>query len=685
MAQQWYWTQNGQRNGPVDTAELKELARSGRLRPTDMIWREGLPNWVSATQAKGLFQDQTSVAGGIPASTPAPPMQPGSAELGKIQFQCSECGKGVSAPVEKAGKSGKCPSCGTAITIPVPAPPIPAKQETEERVSPVIPVLDAMASEDYPLAMKHAQEVLQTPNCTSEEYGFALGVIGFIHKLAERFSEAQTYLEKAFNVGCFQGPMLEIVAMYADALGDVYDRAIQVMFSKKETEQAKTLCSKLSDLIARFRSYESFKWIKHEGILFLSEGMIAADCTDWENALQAFQRILEEPYKEYFAGGFRFVVGMAYENIGRYYFLVAYRVKESIPYFEEALRYYDQGDSQFQSVQALLADAKSQAASSSELPALPLELKEKLDSLRFESDDTRLDVFEEIPTDLPREYFRAVQGAVMQAMTAGGPGVRMFGAVTLARLGDESYSPISILLGNLSPPPTKDESQVKRLALQGLSYVKGREDVVEKLIEVTQQDKDVMVRQRAIFALAATGNPAARQFVEGLAGTGDRAALFALEWVNKDVDSLRDAIINGHKDIPGAALSVFAGGWNGLPWGATVAEFRRRFPEASFDDIKWETGEGEEELAGVRMITGYMFNKKGHLFLVSFDPGAGEEVDWRPLQAAFGMPDGVKRTSWSCGSVILNARDAVVVLVNTAFDDDPLSWEKWMGKKRDRR
>jgi len=36
----------------------------------------------------------------------------------KIQFQCSGCGKGVSAPADRAGKNGKCPSCGVVLQIP---------------------------------------------------------------------------------------------------------------------------------------------------------------------------------------------------------------------------------------------------------------------------------------------------------------------------------------------------------------------------------------------------------------------------------------------------------------------------------------------------------------------------------------------------------------------------------------
>jgi hypothetical protein len=52
---QWFYEQHGQRNGPVDTATLKRMAIDGQLDPNDLIWREGLAQWVRASTAKGLY------------------------------------------------------------------------------------------------------------------------------------------------------------------------------------------------------------------------------------------------------------------------------------------------------------------------------------------------------------------------------------------------------------------------------------------------------------------------------------------------------------------------------------------------------------------------------------------------------------------------------------------------------
>ena len=56
MTQQWYYTSDGQTNvGPVTTDELRRLARTGKLAPTDMVQMAGVPKWVPAAKVKGLF------------------------------------------------------------------------------------------------------------------------------------------------------------------------------------------------------------------------------------------------------------------------------------------------------------------------------------------------------------------------------------------------------------------------------------------------------------------------------------------------------------------------------------------------------------------------------------------------------------------------------------------------------
>lgn len=53
---QWYYSVRGTRIGPVEDAELKTLAASGKIKPDDLIWREGMEDWRPARSVKGLFK-----------------------------------------------------------------------------------------------------------------------------------------------------------------------------------------------------------------------------------------------------------------------------------------------------------------------------------------------------------------------------------------------------------------------------------------------------------------------------------------------------------------------------------------------------------------------------------------------------------------------------------------------------
>lgn len=51
----WYYTTGGKQMEPVTAAELRQLAGSGFLQPSDLIWKEGMANWVKASTMKNLF------------------------------------------------------------------------------------------------------------------------------------------------------------------------------------------------------------------------------------------------------------------------------------------------------------------------------------------------------------------------------------------------------------------------------------------------------------------------------------------------------------------------------------------------------------------------------------------------------------------------------------------------------
>ena len=71
MASEWYFTKNGQRHGPITSQQLKELAAKGELGPADLVWKEGMPQWVPASKVKGLMPSSAAVT-----SKPTSPSSP---------------------------------------------------------------------------------------------------------------------------------------------------------------------------------------------------------------------------------------------------------------------------------------------------------------------------------------------------------------------------------------------------------------------------------------------------------------------------------------------------------------------------------------------------------------------------------------------------------------------------------
>jgi len=73
MASEWFYMKDGQQCGPIGSEELKGLAASGQLQPTDMVWKEGMAEWVAASKLKGVFPEEAKPA------TPPPPPPPATA------------------------------------------------------------------------------------------------------------------------------------------------------------------------------------------------------------------------------------------------------------------------------------------------------------------------------------------------------------------------------------------------------------------------------------------------------------------------------------------------------------------------------------------------------------------------------------------------------------------------------
>lgn len=67
MSAQWYYAKDNDRHGPISSGELKQLARDGVLKPTDLVWKEGMPDWQPASRVKDLFGDVPQTAPPTPS------------------------------------------------------------------------------------------------------------------------------------------------------------------------------------------------------------------------------------------------------------------------------------------------------------------------------------------------------------------------------------------------------------------------------------------------------------------------------------------------------------------------------------------------------------------------------------------------------------------------------------------
>ena len=51
LSTNWHYIKNGQRFGPVSEDRLRQLATAGEVGSSDLLWREGMAQWVPAQAA----------------------------------------------------------------------------------------------------------------------------------------------------------------------------------------------------------------------------------------------------------------------------------------------------------------------------------------------------------------------------------------------------------------------------------------------------------------------------------------------------------------------------------------------------------------------------------------------------------------------------------------------------------
>lgn len=77
---QWYYSKNGTQLGPVSQADLISKLTSGEVSSSDLVWKDGMGDWIPASQVSELAvlrQSAPAPVGSVPAAPSySPPVSP---------------------------------------------------------------------------------------------------------------------------------------------------------------------------------------------------------------------------------------------------------------------------------------------------------------------------------------------------------------------------------------------------------------------------------------------------------------------------------------------------------------------------------------------------------------------------------------------------------------------------------
>jgi GYF domain 2 len=125
MAADWFYSTNKQQMGPVSWDELRQLAASSSLKRDDLVWSEGMAEWIKAERQAGLY---TAAVAGVRAEAPEPPPPPTSTKARRPDEDRDERSPEESRgrkrereredrPSEKGRKRSGGPSAGVLIGV----------------------------------------------------------------------------------------------------------------------------------------------------------------------------------------------------------------------------------------------------------------------------------------------------------------------------------------------------------------------------------------------------------------------------------------------------------------------------------------------------------------------------------------------------------------------------------------
>lgn len=99
MATEWFVGINGTQHGPLSSSQMRDMAAAGKIGPDDLVWRDGLAEWMPASQIQGLVFSGKQ----LPVSTVTTPSAPAASQSTKFCHACA-------ATIDQRAEI--CPKCG---------------------------------------------------------------------------------------------------------------------------------------------------------------------------------------------------------------------------------------------------------------------------------------------------------------------------------------------------------------------------------------------------------------------------------------------------------------------------------------------------------------------------------------------------------------------------------------------
>jgi hypothetical protein len=89
---EWYYSNSGVQSGPVSIEDLRAKVASGEVLGADLVWRDGMPDWMPASAVSELSGAGRSASAAVSGGAQAYPMAPQTSGLAIASLVCGLVG-----------------------------------------------------------------------------------------------------------------------------------------------------------------------------------------------------------------------------------------------------------------------------------------------------------------------------------------------------------------------------------------------------------------------------------------------------------------------------------------------------------------------------------------------------------------------------------------------------------------